>query len=132
MCFKSIQTNCAVHPTRKIAPGIKWPRRVDHRSPPCSFEFKNAWNFSSTPPPHILTLHLSSLVPHSNTIRDRTAQFILSRSSAPPHSPFNELWVQGSVDPRSCSGMLVKKKIISPCQGAKSCTRLLTSAFCYT
>ena len=49
LCSKSIQTGCGVHPKWKIAPGIKWPRRVAHCSPSFSFELMNEWNNSSTP-----------------------------------------------------------------------------------
>jgi len=34
LCSKSIQTGCQVHPKYKLALGIKWPRRVAHRSLP--------------------------------------------------------------------------------------------------
>jgi hypothetical protein len=49
---KASRSGYGVYPKWKLAPGINWPRRVAHRSPPFGFEFKNEWNHSSTPPPY--------------------------------------------------------------------------------
>jgi hypothetical protein len=36
--------------TGDLSPGLKWPEREAHRSPPSSAEAKNAWSYTSTLP----------------------------------------------------------------------------------
>jgi hypothetical protein len=55
-------------------------------------------------------LGLPCLDPYSPIIRDMTAEFVLSRGLAPPHSPSKELWVQGWMGPKSGLGIVVKRK----------------------
>jgi len=78
-----------------------------------------------------LFTELPCLVEHSTSIQDGTSELILSSGSTPPQSPSKELWVQGWVGPRRGLGMVVRQNISSS-QEAKPCTRLLTSALCYT